>query len=71
MGARKQALLQIPRPILYPTFSKRSYGFRPGRPAHDAVLAAQSYVRSGRRTVVDVAPETFFDRVKQDILIDP
>jgi retron-type reverse transcriptase len=47
-----------------------SYGFRPGRRAHDAVLAAQSYVQSGRRVVVDVDLEKFFDRVNHDILID-
>src|SRR5207244_3506226 len=46
------------------------YGFRPGRSAHDAVLAAQSYVQSGRRIVVDVDLEKFFDRVDHDILID-
>lgn len=66
----QQALLQVLQPILDPTFSKHSYGFRPGRRAHDAVLAAQSYVQSGRRIVVDVDLEKFFDRVNHDILID-
>lgn len=66
----QQALLQVLQPILDPTFSKHSYGFRPGRNAHDAVLAAQSYVQSGRRIVVDVDLEKFFDRVNHDILID-
>lgn len=66
----QQALLQVLQPILDPTFSKHSYGFRPGRRAHDAVLAAQSYVQSGRRVVVDVDLEKFFDRVNHDILID-
>jgi RNA-directed DNA polymerase len=66
----QQALLQVLQPILDPTFSKHSYGFRPGRSAHDAVLAAQSYVQSGRRIVVDVDLEKFFDRVNHDILID-
>ena len=47
----QQALLQILQPLLDPTFSEHSYGFRPGRRAHDAVLAAQSYVQSGRRIV--------------------
>lgn len=56
--------------MLDPTFSEHSYGFRPGRRAHDAVLATQSYVQSGRRTVVDVDLEKFFDRVNHDILID-
>src|SRR5271156_4987425 len=66
----QQALLQILQPILDPTFSEHSHGFRPGRRAHDAVLAAQSYVQSGRRVVVDVDLEKFFDRVNHDILID-
>ena len=65
----QQALLQVLQPILDPTFSKHSYGFRPGRSAHDAVLAAQSYVQSGHRIVVDVDLEKFFDRVNHDILI--
>jgi RNA-directed DNA polymerase len=66
----QQALLQVLQPILDPTFSEHSYGFRPGRSAHDAVLAAQSYVQSGRRIVVDADLEKFFDRVDHDILID-
>src|SRR6516165_4088097 len=57
----QQALLQVLQPILDPTFSEHSYGFRPGRSAHDAVLAAQSYVQSGRRVVVDVDLEKFLD----------
>jgi RNA-directed DNA polymerase len=65
----QQALLQVLQPILDPTFSEHSYGFRPGRSAHDAVLAAQSYVQSGRRIVVDVDLEKFFDRVDHDILL--
>ncbi|XHO06733.1 hypothetical protein ACEQUB_03659 [Ralstonia syzygii] len=56
----QQALRQVLQPILDPTFSEHSYGFRPGRRAHDAVLAAQSYVQSGRRIVVDVDLEKFF-----------
>jgi RNA-directed DNA polymerase len=66
----QQALLQVLQPLLDPTFSEHSYGFRPGRGAHDAVFAAQSYVQSGRRVVVDVDLEKFFDRVDHDILID-
>lgn len=66
----QQALLQVLQPVLDPTFSQSSYGFRPGRRAHDAVLAAQSYIQSGRRIVVDVDLEKFFDRVNHDILID-
>jgi len=66
----QQALLQVLQPILDPTFSQHSYGFRPGRSAHGAILAAQAYVQSGRRVVVDVDLEKFFDRVNHDILID-
>ena len=66
----QQALLQVLQPVIDPTFSEHSYGFRPGRRAHDAVKAAQSYVQSGRRVVVDVDLEKFFDRVNHDILID-
>ncbi|MDC6177122.1 group II intron reverse transcriptase/maturase [Ralstonia solanacearum] len=66
----QQALLQVLQPILDPTFSEHSYGFRPGRSAHEAVLAAQSYIQSGRRVVVDVDLEKFFNRVNHDILID-
>jgi group II intron reverse transcriptase/maturase len=66
----QQALLQVLQPLLDPAFSEHSYGFRPGRRAHDAVLAAQAYVQSGRRVVVDVDLEKFFDRVNHDILID-
>lgn len=66
----QQALLQVLQPILDPSFSDYSHGFRPGRRAHDAILAAQAYVQSGRKIVVDVDLEKFFDRVNHDILID-
>ena len=66
----QQALLQVLQPMLDPTFSEHSYGFRPGRRAHDAILAAQGYIQSGRQVVVDVDLEKFFDRVNHDILID-
>ena len=56
--------------MLDPTFSEHSYGFRPGRRAHDAILAAQRHVETGRRFVVDVDLEKFFDRVNHDILMD-
>ena len=59
----QQALLQVLQPMLDPTFSEHSYGFRPGRRAHDAILAAQGYIQSGLRVVVDVDLEKFFDRV--------
>ena len=66
----QQALLQVLQPLLDCGFSEHSHGFGPGRRAHDAVLAAQKYVQSGRRVVVDVDLENFFDRVNHDILID-
>jgi group II intron reverse transcriptase/maturase len=66
----QQALLQVLPPEIDPTFSERSYGFRPGRRAHDAVRDAQRYVQDGYRVVVDVDLEKFFDRVSHDILMD-
>ena len=65
----QQAVLQVLQPAIDPTFSESSYGFRPGRRAHDAVCQAQRYVQSGRRWVVDVDLEQFFDRVNHDILM--
>jgi group II intron reverse transcriptase/maturase len=65
----QQAVLQVLQPAIDPTFSASSYGFRPGRRAHDAVCQAQRYVQSGRRWVVDVDLEQFFDRVHHDILM--
>jgi RNA-directed DNA polymerase len=65
----QQALLQIMQPIFESGFSKSSYGFRPGRNAHQAVKAAQTYVRAGKRWVVDLDLEKFFDRVNHDILM--
>jgi group II intron reverse transcriptase/maturase len=66
----QQALLQVLQPLIDPTFSEHSYGFRPGRRARDAVLAAQRYVGQGCHIVVDVDLSKFFDRVNHDILID-
>lgn len=66
----QQALLQVLQPLIDPTFSEHSYGFRPGRRAHDAVLQAQRYVQAGWRVVVDVDLEKFFDRVNHDVLMD-
>lgn len=66
----QQALLQVLQPLIDPTFSEYSHGFRPGRRARDAVLAAQQYVQEGYRVVVDVDLSKFFDRVNHDILID-
>lgn len=65
----QQAVLQVLQPVIDPTFSDNSYGFRPGRSAHDAVCQAQRYVQSGRRWVVDVDLEKFFDRVNHDVLM--
>lgn len=66
----QQALLQVLQPLIDPGLSEYSYGFRPGRRAHDAVKAARAYVQSGKRVVVDVDLAKFFDRVNHDILID-
>ena len=57
------------QPRFDPSFSQHSYGFRPGRSAHDAVKAAQRYVQEGRHWVVDVDLEKFFDRVNHDVLM--
>jgi RNA-directed DNA polymerase len=57
----QQALLQVLQPLFDPTFSDASYGFRPGRRAHDAVRRAQAYVQEGRSIVVDVDLEKFLD----------
>ena len=65
----QQALLQVLQPGFDATFSKHSYGFRPRRSAHDAVMAAKRYVEEGRRFVVDVDLERFFDRVNHDVLM--
>lgn len=66
----QQALLQVLQPLIEPTFSAHSYGFRPGRSAHGAVLEAQQYVQAGCGVVVDVDLEKFFDHVNHDILLD-
>jgi group II intron reverse transcriptase/maturase len=65
----QQALLQVLQPRLDPTFSEASYGFRPGRRAHDSVRRARAYVQEGRRYVVDLDLEKFFDRVNHDVLM--
>jgi RNA-directed DNA polymerase len=65
----QQAILQVLEPLLDPTFSNSSYGFRPGRGAHDALAQAQKYVAEGRTIVVDIDLEKFFDRVNHDILM--
>src|SRR6266581_5870382 len=65
----EQALHQVLQPIFEPTFSAASYGFRPGRNAHQALRQAQHYVASGKRWVVDIDLERFFDRVNHDLLM--
>jgi RNA-directed DNA polymerase len=65
----QQLFLQVLTPIFDPTFSEHSHGFRPGRGAHDAVRKAQRYIQDGRRWVVDVDLEKFFDRVNHDVLM--
>jgi RNA-directed DNA polymerase len=65
----QQAMHQVLSPIFDPGFSDASHGFRPGRSAHDAVKAARSHVAAGRRWVVDLDLEKFFDRVNHDVLM--
>ena len=65
----QQLLLQVLSPIFEPGFSESSWGFRPGRSAHDAVRATQGYALSGKNWVVDLDIEKFFDRVHHDILM--
>jgi RNA-directed DNA polymerase len=66
----QQMLLQVLQAIFDPTFSAWSFGFRPGKSAHDAVRAAQSYVQAGKDWVVDMDITKFFDRVNHDILMN-
>lgn len=66
----QQAMLQVLTPILDPTFSPSSHGFRPGRSAHDALGKAREYVGEGYTTVVDIDLEKFFDRVNHDVLMN-
>ena len=65
----QQAILQVLTPIFDPTFSSSSYGFRPGRSAHQAVSTARKHVEEGYRWVVDMDLEKFFDRVNHDVLM--
>jgi len=65
----QQALLQVLTPIFDPTFSDASYGFRPGRSTHQAVLRAREHIAAGYRWVVDMDLEKFFDRVNHDVLM--
>jgi RNA-directed DNA polymerase len=65
----QQALHQVLQPLFEPTFSEGSFGFRPKRTAHQAVRRAQAYIREGKRWVVDIDLEKFFDRVNHDVLM--
>lgn len=65
----QQAVLQVLQPQWDPTFSESSYGFRPGRSAHQAVEAAQRLIAEGHGWVVDIDLEKFFDRVNHDVLM--
>lgn len=66
----QQALHQVLSPIFEADFSTSSYGFRAGKNAHQAVKAARQYVAEGRRIVVDMDLEKFFDRVNHDLLME-
>jgi RNA-directed DNA polymerase len=65
----QQAVMQVLQADWDPTFSEASFGFRPGRSAHQAVARAQELIASGHGTVVDIDLEKFFDRVNHDILM--
>ena len=65
----QQAMLQVMQPLFDPRFSEHSYGFRPGRSAHQAVQAAQGYIAEGKDWVVDIDLKSFFDEVNQDLLM--
>ena len=64
-----QALLQELEPVFDPGFSESSYGFRPGRSAHDALKRGASYAEEGHGIVVSLDMEKFFDRVNHDVLM--
>lgn len=65
----QQAIAQILTPIYERKFSDSSYGFRPGRNAHQAVRRAREYIEAGYKWVVDIDLEKFFDRVNHDVLM--
>lgn len=65
----QQAIHQVLSDLFEPTFSESSYGYRPGRSAHDAVLAACGYVQAGKGWVVDIDLKAFFDNVDHDLLL--
>jgi RNA-directed DNA polymerase len=65
----QQAVLQVLQAEWDPTFADASFGFRPGRSAHQAVTRAQAYIGAGYRIVADLDLEKFFDRVNHDVLM--
>lgn len=65
----QQAILQVLQPVWDATFSEHSFGFRPGRSAHQAVALAQQYIVEGNNWVVDIDVEKFFDNVNHDVLM--
>ena len=65
----QQALHQVLQGLFEPRFSEGSFGFRPGRNAHQALQRAQAFIRGGKRWVVDIDLEKFFDRVNHDVLM--
>ena len=65
----QQAILQVLTPHYDPIFSPYSYGFRPGKSAHQALEQAKTYVAEGKEWVVDLDLERFFDRVDHDLLM--
>lgn len=65
----QQAILQVIQPIIDPTFSERSFGFRPGRSAHQAIECARKHYEEGCKTVVDIDLKSYFDTVNHDILM--
>jgi RNA-directed DNA polymerase len=65
----QQALQQVLSPYFEENFSESSHGFRPGRSTHGALRQAQEYVQQGKRIVVDIDLEKFFDRVNHDVLM--
>jgi RNA-directed DNA polymerase len=65
----RQAVYQVLMPIFDPDFSGHSYGFRPGRSAHDAVYQVREFIREGYRVAVDMDLSKFFDRVNHDVLM--
>jgi RNA-directed DNA polymerase len=65
----QQAIAQVLGPIFDPEFSDYSYGFRPGRSAHNAVYQVRDYIRQGKRIAVDMDLSKFFDTVNHDVLM--